>query len=130
MKGPRWLGRVDCLVLHELVLSRHGGKPGVRDAAALEAALAKPRQLRDAGPRHPSELAAAYAAALVASAPFHGGNKRTSLLAAATFLELNGHEFVAGEVDAVVQTLALAAGELDEVGFASWLRQNSRRAPT
>jgi len=47
---------------------------------------------------------------------------------AAAFLEINGHEFVATEVDAVIQTLALAAGELDEAGYAAWLKRNSRRA--
>ena len=34
---------------------------------------------------------------------------------------------VAAEVDAVVQTLALAAGALDEAGYAAWLKKNSRR---
>lgn len=59
--------------------------------------------------------------------PFLDGNKRIGFAVAATFLELSGREFFAGEVDAVVRTLALAAGELDETGYAVWLRQNSRR---
>lgn len=49
-------------------------------------------------------------------------------MTAVAFLELNGQRFNASEVDAVIQTLALAAGALDEPGYAAWLRQNSRRA--
>jgi death on curing protein len=44
------------------------------------------------------------------------------------FLELNGYKFRAGEVDATLQTLALAAGEMSEVAFAAWLKANSKRA--
>jgi uncharacterized protein with NAD-binding domain and iron-sulfur cluster len=31
-------------------------------------------------------------------------------------------------VDATIQTLALAARELDEAGYAVWLKANSRKA--
>jgi len=48
-------------------------------------------------------------------------------MTAMAFLEFNGLEFSATEVEAVLRTLALAAGALDEKGYAAWLRQNSRR---
>jgi death-on-curing protein len=54
------------------------------------------------------------------------GNKRTGFLVAATFLELNGMEFTASEESVVEKTLALAAGELKEAGYAAWLKTNSR----
>jgi len=41
---------------------------------------------------------------------------------------LNGCNFTASEVEATVKTLALAARELDEAGYAAWLKQNSRTA--
>lgn len=41
-------------------------------------------------------------------------NKRTGFMMAASFLELNGFDFVATEVDVVMQTLALAAGDRSE----------------
>jgi death-on-curing protein len=49
---------------------------------------------------------------------------------AVLFLELNGYRFEAGEADAVVRTLALAAGDLQESDYAAWLKANSRRART
>lgn len=58
--------------------------------------------------------------------PFVDGNKRIGFATAVLFLELYGARFEASEVDAVVQTLALAAGELDEAGYAAWMQANSR----
>lgn len=46
-------------------------------------------------------------------------------MVAVLFLELNGQRFHADEADAAAQTLALAAGELDEAGYAAWLQRNS-----
>lgn len=127
MKEPTWLDRIDCLAIHEVLLEQHGGLAGVRDEGMLESALGKPRNLF-AYTRPPmSALAAAYAAGIILNHPFLDGNKRTGFMAGAAFLELNGLEFTATEVDAVIQTLALAAGELDEAGFAAWMKKNSRR---
>jgi prophage maintenance system killer protein len=46
----------------------------------------------------------------------------------AGFLERNGYEFYAKETEAVVHTLALAAGEMLESANAEWLKTNSKRA--
>ena len=45
-------------------------------------------------------------------------------MAAALFLEVNGWVFNPPEEEAVLQTLALAAGELDADGFAAWLERS------
>ena len=44
----------------------------------------------------------------------------------AGFLERNGHEFFASEVEATLQTLALAAGEISEAAYSAWLERNSK----
>ena len=124
MRGPDWLDRVDCLAIHESMLAQHGGLAGVRDDNMLESALAKPRHLFAYGAPDLPDLAAAYAAGIIRNHPFLDGNKRTGFMTAMAFLELNGWTFAAGEVDAVVQTLALAAGALDKAGYAAWLRRN------
>ena len=66
--------------------------------------------------------------ALVRDHPFLDGNKRTGFTMALLFLELNGRRFPAPEAEAAIKTLALAAGELDEAGYAAWLRKHSRAA--
>ena len=127
MKEPGWFERTDCLAIHEVMLAQHGGLAGVRDENRLESALAKPARSFGDGKPDLADLAAAYAAGIVLHHPFIDGNKRIGFAVATLFLELNGLEFTATEVDAVLQTLALAAGALDEAGYAAWLRQNSRR---
>ncbi len=127
MKEPLWLDRMDCLAIHETMLARHGGLAGVRDDNMLESAIARPRHRLAHGKPSLADLASAYASGTIRYRPLHDGNKRTGFMMAMTFLELNGCRFAATEVDAVVQTLALAAGALDEAGYAAWLRRNSER---
>jgi death-on-curing protein len=128
MKEPYWLTRDECLALHDMMLSQHGGIAGVRDENMLESALARPQQIFHYGKPNITELAAAYAAGIIKNHPFLDGNKRTGFMLGAGFLERNGCEFFAKEADAALRTLALAAGEMTEGAYAEWLRANSRRA--
>jgi death-on-curing protein len=128
MKEPYWLTRDECLALHDMMLSQHGGIAGVRDENMLESALARPQQMFHYGKPNITELAAAYAAGIIKNHPFLDGNKRTGFMLGAGFLERNGYEFFATEADAALRTLALAAGEMTEGAYAEWLRANSRRA--
>ena len=125
MKEPYWLTLEECLTLHEMLLSQYGGSPGLLDANLLESALAKPRQLFPCGKPTLADLAASYVFGVVKNHPFIDGNKRTGFMLGAGFLERNGHRFTAGEADAALQMLALAAGELTEAELAAWLTANS-----
>ena len=122
-KEPRWVDRLVVESVQFDLIREHGGMPGLRDEHGLESALARPRQ-RLAYERGAdlAELAAAYGHGLVKSHPFNDGNKRIAFVITAVFLELNGRVIVAQESEVVTVMLALAAGELDEAGFASWLR--------
>jgi death-on-curing protein len=128
MREPRWVLREAVLALHERLLAEFGGLGGLRDVGLFDSALARPQQLFAYGKPKASDLAAAYAFGLVRNHPFLDGNKRIGFATAVLLLEINGCEFTAPEADAVVQTLALAAGALDEAGYAAWLKQNSRRS--
>jgi death on curing protein len=126
MKAPIWLLKEVVLATHERLLSEFGGAPGIRDGGLLESALARPVNLAAYGKPTLFELAAAYAFGVVKNHPFIDGNKRTGFTIAIIFLDRNGQMFTATEVDATIQTLALAAGELDEPGYASWLKANCK----
>ena len=126
MKTPVWLLREAVLATHERLLSEFGGATGVRDNGLLDSGLARAGNLHAYGQPTIFELAAAYAFGVVKNHPFIDGNKRTGFTIAVVFLELNGENFGASEVDATIQTLALAASELDEAGYAEWLKANCK----
>ncbi len=124
MNDSVWIHKEDCLSFHSELLARFGGLDGLRDEGLLESALGRPLQLLHCGKPSLFDLAASYAHGIVKNHPFLDGNKRSGLMAAALFLEVNGWVFNPPEEEAVLQTLALAAGELDADGFAAWLERS------
>ena len=126
MNEPIWLDSQDLYVLHNQLLARFGGLEGIRDEGLLESALYRPVQKFQYEPNSTlPELAASYSYGIARNHPFFDGNKRSALLAAIVFLEINGMKFHATEEEAVLETLALAAGERTEEEYASWLTKNS-----
>ena len=79
--------------IHEAVLEQTGGMPGLRDAAMLHAAVARPFATFGGAPLYVSEFdqAAALFHSLIKSHPFLDGTKRTAFLAALWLLRLCGH---------------------------------------
>lgn len=123
-----WLDERDALAVHDRSLVLHGGAAGIRDAGLMASALARPRQLEAYGENvDVVDLAAAYTAGLVQNHPFVDGNKRTGFIVGILFLELNGARFTASEEAATQAVLGLAAGTLDDAGYAAFLRENISR---
>ncbi len=127
MKALLWVRRETVLTIHDQLLAEFGGASGVRDAGLPDSALARPQNLLAYGKPSVFDLAASYAAGLVKNHPFVDGNKRIGFTVAVLFLELNRQRFAAPEAEAVVKTLALAAGAIGERAYAKWLETNSRR---
>jgi prophage maintenance system killer protein len=71
-------------------------------------------------------LAATYAHGIARLHPFIDGNKRTSLVAAETFIELHGHQLDASDADCVQIWLQVASGDMDETALAAWIRTRLR----
>ena len=122
----RWLAADVLLAVHEEQLAEHGGAAGVRDLGLFESALARPQNVAAYGNPDAADLAASYGVGLAKNHPFIDGNKRTAFVAVELFLALNGHDLVADDADCVLTMLSVAAGSLDEPGFAAWLRTHSR----
>ncbi|MGC8495157.1 MAG: type II toxin-antitoxin system death-on-curing family toxin [Syntrophobacteraceae bacterium] len=121
----RWLIEGVVIAMHGELIAEHGGSLGIRDAGLLSSALARPQHQAVYGEPTVFALAAAYAFGIIRNHPFVDGNKRTSFLAAYVFLDLNGWELMASEAEAVAAVLALAENEMDEAGFADWLKGKS-----
>jgi death-on-curing protein len=77
----------EVLAAHTRLIGLLGGKEGVRDRGALEAALARPQSgyYKDV-----IEQAAALLESLSQNHPFVDGNKRTAIAVTAGFLHING----------------------------------------
>ena len=126
MSEPVWIDLDVVLAIHDEQLAEHGGQAGVRDRGLLESALARPRNQFAYGESSLPRLAASYAFGISRNHPFLDGNKRTSLVVAELFLDLNGLDLTASDETCVTTFLRLAAGELGEDDLARWIEENSR----
>lgn len=124
MTAPVWIPPEVVLAIHDEQIAEHGGLAGVRDATLLDSALARPQNAFAYGEKDPCLLAALYAAGIVRNHPFADGNKRTAFVACELFLTVNGLLLESGDDACIEQTVALAAGEIDEHAYALWLRDN------
>jgi death-on-curing protein len=127
MSEPAWIELAVVLAIHDEQLAEHGGQPGVRDPGLLESALGRPRNQFAYGDTSITRLAASYAFGISRNHPFLDGNKRTSLVVAELFLELNGYTLAASDAQCVTTFLQLAAGELTEDELAGWIAANSAK---
>jgi len=75
------------LAIHAEVIAAHGGRPGIRDRALLESAVAAPQASHAGRPLIADAIgaAAAYLFYLSRNHPFIDGNKRTALAACWSF---------------------------------------------
>lgn len=124
-EAPDFLDVDDVLDLHALQLARYGGAAGVRDHGLLESAVAQARTTFDGVFVHRElfGMAAAYLFHIVQNHPFVDGNKRTGLLAALMFLELNGISITRGSPALYDLTLGVAEGRVTKVEVAETLRR-------
>ena len=86
-KLVQYLSLDEVLVLHERLIEKFGGAPGIRDRGLLESALYRPQSGYYEGL---DQMAAALFESLLINHPFVDGNKRVAFFATDVFLRLNG----------------------------------------
>jgi death-on-curing protein len=125
MANVVWLLEETLRAIHHRQIAEHGGSEGLRDEGLFLSALARPQNLLAYGEPSPdlASLAAAYAYGIARNHPFVDGNKRTALVAARTFLILNGVDLDATQDDKVLTFLNLAEGAISEEELADWIRK-------
>lgn len=122
-----WVHGAVALAVHDEQISEHGGLEGVRDMGMFESAMARPQNMHAYDQcQDIAKLAAAYAYGIAKNHPFMDGNKRTALVTAVLFLELNGYELVASDSECVLTILALADGTMPEADLAVWIKANTQ----
>jgi death on curing protein len=129
---PVFLTEQAVLLIHEDELAEFGGAQGVRDPGLLASAVAQPRATLGGEFLHHDlhEMAAAYLYHIVKDHPFVDGNKRTGLIAALAFLDLNGVDVAREEPTVYDLTVAVAEGRYDKNYVAEQLRRLFPSPPT
>ncbi|MFA5072346.1 MAG: type II toxin-antitoxin system death-on-curing family toxin [Nitrospirota bacterium] len=110
--------------IHNDQIAQYGGTEGVRDINLLSSALAMPLASFSDTYLHANiyEMAAAYAFHICQNHPFVDGNKRTALVSALIFLDMNGINIPDSSGRLYDSMMSLASGSLDKAEFAEVLR--------
>ena len=116
----------DVLALHDELIRRYGGNPGLRDAGLLEAALAMPQAGFGLQYFHefPHEMGAAYLFHLVRNHAFIDGNKRVALACAILFFKINRVPYSITEEEAVELTISAASGQINKNAVTEFFRRH------
>ena len=113
----------DTVAVHAKLIAQFGGSEGIRDRAALEAALARPQcgYYRDL-----IQEAAALWESLSQNHAFVDGNKRVAATMTAAFLKVNGYRLEFNDLDAFSFLLDLYdTGRMRFDELDRWLRQHT-----
>jgi death-on-curing protein len=74
-----------------------------------------------------TRLAASYAFGLAKNHAFVDGNKRIALIAAGTFLRINGPRVAADQAQATLVMLSVASGAFAESELAEWITKHAKQ---
>ena len=107
---PRWLPIEVVVEINRTVVTRTGERYFLRDPGLLDSAIARPKNAFAYGEEDIVALAVRLLAGVAQAHAFEQGNKRTSFIAMAEFLMINGYDLAiddtagwAGEVIALVE---------------------------
>ena len=113
--------------IHDDQITQFGGEFGLRDAGALESALARPQIGYYDGI---IEDAAALMESLAINHPFVDGNKRVAFFVTDTFLRMNGHFVDCDSIEAYDHFMHLFdTNSFRFVELVAWLLDNVRPLP-
>ena len=128
LKDPLFLTLAEVLRFHEYQIRRFGGETGIRDTGLLESAIAQPRASYGGEYLHQDlyEMAAVYAFHICKNHPFVDGNKRSGLVSALVFLEINGISLLDPNEKLPEAIEQISANKLMMNDFAELLRELPR----
>jgi death-on-curing protein len=118
----RQLGVPDLVWFNSAVVGRTGGSLGVRDAGALEAAVARPYTGYGEKGLFPTpfDKAAALMESVIQRHPFVDGNKRIGLLGGAEVPYLAGRDFPTPSDEIVEVAVALTEHKIEARQLSRW----------
>jgi death on curing protein len=127
--SPAFLNAEWVIAIHERMIAEFGGDDSLRNMGLLESAVGVPAA-RYAGKwlhRDIAGMAAAYLFHICRNHPFVDGNKRTALAAAEVFLDLNGYQLRATNIQVEALTLGVAEGNVSKDETLRFFRERATR---
>src|SRR5579872_4165989 len=128
----RYLTVEEVIQLHQSVIARSGGLPGIKSRGLIESAVAQPRMSFEGVDLYQTlvEKASALGFSLAGNHGFEDGNKRIAHAAMETFLVMNGYEFDAPVDEQEAVFLRLAAAEMIRDDFTAWVQTHIKPRPS
>lgn len=121
-----YITSIEVMVMHRTLIDRYGGRPGLRDAGALESALFRPQSGYHADV---IAKAAALLESLAMNHPFVDGQKRIAFACVDVFLRINGYRIKARLADVLRWMIGhLEKGTFRMDAIEPWLRKNLKKA--
>lgn len=119
-----WIGVDDVILIHARVIQSSGGLDGLRDRAALEAAVAAPLQSFGGQDLFPTEIEkiAQLGYGLAANHAFIDGNKRIGAMLVQLLLKWNGYKLELKTGELADMFIAIADGSADEAVLFRWIQ--------
>ncbi len=126
----RFLSVQDVILIHADTIEHEGGLAGIRDHGLLESAVMMSREQFDQAYLHRTlaEQAAAYLFHICRNHPFNDGNKRTAVMAALMFLNVNSVDSLPKSGALEKLTMACAASKIDKSEVTAFFREHMRKA--
>lgn len=119
-----WVESDAVCILHDEMLARTGGNPGVNDLRLLMSALNRPvNQYAYTGEADVAVLAAWYLIGVAKAHAFNDCNKRTAWLVVNMFLALNSVALADVSDDEAVEICLIAAQDAPLSDIAAWFRR-------
>ena len=110
----------EVVMMHEILIQKFGGSPGLRDRGALEGAIHRPQS--GYYPDVQTEAAALFES-LVINHPFVDGNKRIAFAAMDVFLRMNGYRLNTSSQAAYQGIINMfTSQQLDVAHIGAWIK--------
>jgi death-on-curing protein len=118
----QFLSLDEAIAIHDRLIEKFGGTPGLRDSGLLESALFRPQTgYYETLP----QMAAALFESLISNHSFVDGNKRIAFFACDVFLRLNGWKLSVTSNDGFEFIVgSLERGECDYEHIVPWINKH------
>ena len=121
----KFLSLDEAVAIHERLIEKFGGTPGLRDMGLLESALFRPQTGYYSDLAH---MSAALFESLIIIHAFVDGNKRAAFFISDIFLRINGWKLaVAPDAAYTFIIESLETGSCDFDHLLPWIRKNIKR---